>query len=199
VKKDTVLSIDLDYWRTVTPTMLSFLRKCLALNVPKVLTKFHHQLLPFVNKHRASILINIDYHADFCEDDRNKHNRIILPELNCGTWVNHVKWRKQGTFIWVCPNKKDCYEQGEGRCDSSRDHETDPFVNDNNGWHRREIRVGLKGIDLQRVKAIGFALSPDYIWTRVRRNYDQIQNVMPQLQDEWIENEHQEDERVFKV
>jgi len=199
MSRDTVLSIDLDYWKTITPNMVSFLRKCLALDVPKVLTKFHHQLLPFVNKHRASILINIDYHADLCEDDRNKHNRIILPELNCGTWVNHVKWREQGTFIWVCPNKKDCYEQGEGRCDSERDVGTDPFKQKNNGWLHKKIRVGLKGIELQRVIAVGFTLSPDYLWVRVKNEYDRIQGVLPKLPDEWIENENEEDERVLVI
>jgi hypothetical protein len=202
--KDTVLSIDLDYWKTVTPTMMDFLRQSLKLDVPKVLTKYHHRILPFVNRHKANVLINVDYHADLCEDDpRNR-----LPELNCGTWVNHVKWRHNGTFVWVCPSKNDCYHCCEGRCDSSRDNKTDPFKNDNNGWAVTKVRTGLKYVNLQRVKAIGFTLSPDYLfWNvkvgerttkRIERYYNRLSELLP-IPLSWVEKQDYDVERVIKI
>jgi hypothetical protein len=201
--KDTVLSIDLDYWKTVTPTMLDFVQQTLKLDVPKVLTKYHHRILPFVNRHPSKYLVNIDYHSDICEDDGE-----YLPELNCGTWVNHVKWRHQATFIWVCPNKRNCYYDCEGRCDSNRNYQTDPFKNDNNGWLRTKVRTGLNHVNLQRVKAIGFTLSPDYLFWNVKvgpRTTDRIDRYWSRLSEllpipyTWVEHQDREDRRVLPV
>lgn len=192
--RDTYLSIDLDYWETVTPTMLQFLRKVFQLNVPVLLCKSHEQMLRNVNGSNARVLINVDYHADLCEDDAGGKP----PTVECGTWINAVKWRKSGSFIWVCPNKKKCYEIGAGRCDSSRDPETDPFKNRNNGWRKARVRTGLKHVDLSRVKAVGIAVSPEYLeWNTEtslnrllerRNNYFlRLTSVLPKLPFRWLE------------
>lgn len=190
--KDTFLSIDLDYWRTVTPSMVSFLKKVRGLKVPMMLCKSHEQMLRFVNQRNTHCLINVDYHADLSEDDAYDKP----PVVECGTWVNSVKWRKKGTFVWVCPNKKKCYKEGLGRCDSYRDEKTDPFKKRNNGWHRKQVRVGLKHINFSRVNAVAFALSPDYlewneppIYVRLRdENFLKIKTILPQLPFRWLED-----------
>lgn len=192
MKKDTFLSIDLDYWRSVSPSMISFLRKTLKLDVPKILVKHHHQLLPFINRNPAEVLVNIDYHSDLSEDDFGNP-----PELNCGTWVNHVRWREDSSFIWVCPSKKRCYRDGEGRCDSSRDSSTDPFKNDNNGWGSTKVKVGLHHVNLNKVIAIGYTLSPDYINWNFEVSKRMVAGVLPQIPSIWYKHDQTVDRRVF--
>lgn len=192
--KDTYLSIDLDYWNNVTPTMIRFLKQVMKLEVPVLLCKSHEQMLRNVNSSGAKVLVNVDYHADLCEDDPNNKP----PKIECGTWVNAVKWRKSGCFVWVCPNKSKCYASGEGRCDSSRDPETDPFKNKNNGWKKTKVRTGLKNVNLSRVKAVGIAVSPDYLeWNvtstleRYKKQRDnhflRLTSVLPKLPFRWLD------------
>jgi len=156
--KDTFLSIDLDFWSNVTPKMLEFIKEVNRLKVPKLIANEHHHILPFVNKHPSKVLMNIDYHSDLAEDN--------LSDVNCGTWANHVKWRLKSHYIWVCPNRRDCYVKGNGRCDTGRDFPgdpTDPFGKRLSTWKYTTVKTGLQWVNLSRVKAVAYAVSPDYV------------------------------------
>ena len=201
--RDTLLSIDLDYWNTVTPTAVTFLKKVMSLKVPKVLTKHHQQVLPFVNRHKTKVLVNMDYHSDLCEDDKGGP-----PELDCGSWVNHVKWRREGTYIWVCPNKTNCYEYGGGRCDSERDASTDPFKNRNSGWKRTKVLSKVKHVNLSRVNAVAIAVSPDFLeWNesvwhgeKKRQTYFvRLKSIFQHFPFSWLEDVQSENSRTFSL
>lgn len=60
----------------------------------------HQQMLPLVNKSSARILLNLDRHSDLGEGDETE-------ALGCGSWVNYVKWRGEGRYIWVHPDDPD--------------------------------------------------------------------------------------------
>lgn len=201
-ERDTVLSIDLDYWNTVTHHTTNFLKRVLQLDVPIILTKHHHQSLAFINRHEGKYLVNVDYHSDLCEDDADGG----LPSLNCGTWGNHVRWRKKGTFVWMCPNKKKCYQFGFGRCDSARDRRTDPFKKKKSGWQKTKVFQKLKNLKLERVKAVAICVSPDYLeWNyedefyRVARDnsFVRLKNVLTPLPFRWLTDKDSERSKTF--
>jgi len=203
-KKDTLLSIDLDYWNRVTTESVEFLKKVVSLDVPIALTKHHHQVLPFVNKHKTKVLMNIDYHSDLCEDDEGGG----LPALDCGSWVNHVRWRKSGEYVWVCPNKTNCYYDGAGRCDSERDRTTDPFKNRNTGWYDAKVLSTLKHVELERVNAAAISVSPDFLHWNFRTTsaflqkeresyYVRLKSVLTPLPFKWLEDWEDENTRTF--
>jgi len=183
--KDTFLSIDLDFWSTVTPKMLEFIGEVNKLKVPKIIANEHHHILPFVNQHPAKVLMNVDYHSDLSEDD--------LSKINCGTWANHVKWRLKAHFIWICPSRKDCYVKGNGRCDSTRGcpgDDTDPFGKRLATWKYTTVKTGLRWVDLSRVNAVAYAVSPDYIeWLNAgwKTPYQQISTVL-KFPPKWLED-----------
>lgn len=97
----TYLSIDIDYWNDRPRGMIPYLNKvykdCQKRRIPLVVIKNHQQALPLVNKSGAERLINIDFHTDLCGE--------YIDQLNCGTWVNYVKWQRKGEYLWIHPGK----------------------------------------------------------------------------------------------
>lgn len=158
---DTYLSIDLDFWSSEFYHTDSSIRKFFK-RLPKVstvLVREHHELLPHINKTRLSRLINVDYHSDLA-GFRNKRRK--LPELNEGTWVDHVRWRNGSEFVWHCPNFKTCYVDGWGRCDSQCGDSVLETPKQH-GWGSATIRGSLRGIDMRRVARVGISLSLDWL------------------------------------
>lgn len=102
------LSIDIDFWTKDTTAMVNALMDLMNKRgrVPIIAVMNHQQLLPHVDKSRARHLINVDYHSDL-------HN-ISTKELHCGSWVAYVKWRANGKYTWIRPEK----DQSQGRCES---------------------------------------------------------------------------------
>jgi hypothetical protein len=150
------LSIDLDYWRD-TPTRHpanNFFKKVFALNVPMVLCKRHHWLVPDINKHfpEDGIVYNVDFHSDITGEDGAN------PRLNCGNWADFIKRRKEGHFIWVYPNVQKCYRESWGLCGTDRQ----PFEKSYSEWKRISRRQGTNYIRLANVERVGIAISPDY-------------------------------------
>ena len=96
----TYLSIDIDYWRKFPGRVQEDLRRTLrcarARNVPIVAVMNHQQMLKEVNESDARRLINIDAHSDLADSE--------VDELNCGTWVSYVRWRRSAEYIWLRSN-----------------------------------------------------------------------------------------------
>ena len=101
------LSIDIDYWNNHGIVDHNKERNCYnylesLMRHPKVSYVYHHhQMLPLVNDSPCRDLINIDDHSDLTDTD--------IDNLNCGTWITYVKWRKEGSYTWVHgPDGWDC-------------------------------------------------------------------------------------------
>ena len=155
----TVLSIDLDYWQEWGQEPREFLSRVLALPVPIKLAKDHHQLLPFFNRYPADQLRNIDFHSDVTDYGTDS--------LNCGNWVNFVRWNTSSRYVWHPPSYEECFEGADGRCDSG-DPETDPFkYPETCGWSATVVdQIDVLKLYLEDVIAVGICVSPDYLnWT----------------------------------
>lgn len=169
----TFLSVDLDYWNEVDngiSRMVKYLKSIHASNIPVVLVKDHDEMLPFVDQSEANFLINLDYHSDLA-DLCIKDEKPVLEnrEFNCGTWINWVKCRNKGRFLWIHPHK-DCYirshckwdSRGGGRCDVDKNPFTTEF---DTGWKEAKHRTGPppKVSGISGLVMIGLCISPDYI------------------------------------
>lgn len=95
------LSIDIDYWNGARPESLyrsldNLLREIKKRRPPEgiIAVMNHQQLVRHVNDSSARCLLNVDQHSD-----------LIKPQycrsLHCGNWVNYVKWRNEGQYIWL--------------------------------------------------------------------------------------------------
>jgi hypothetical protein len=149
----TYLSIDIDFWfdaETAENAITNILD-----NIPKkastIAVMNHQQLLKAVNESKASTLVNIDTHSDFAGK--------AVTDLNCGTWVAYVNWRKEGKYIWYRSGVTD----EEGRCDWNGD-----AWNSDSDWkssrtaHRGQGYDFSKSLDLKNVVGVGICLSPDF-------------------------------------
>ena len=103
------LSVDIDYWVKDTDSMMTSLLSLMNSkgDIPLIAVMNHQQLLPYVDESEARHLVNIDYHSDL--------NNITVKELHCGSWVSYVKWRAEGKYTWIRPEK----DPSMGRCDSA--------------------------------------------------------------------------------
>jgi hypothetical protein len=159
------LSVDLDFWYTHTSQKSSkrFFAKLLSLDVPMVVCKHHQFLVSDVNLHQPKddTLINVDYHSDISSENYFGVDK----RLNCGNWVDFIKWRNQGNYIWLYPDYKKCFYERDGICDGTFSQL--PFVtgkshSNYNKWASLKHGKGLKSINLESVERIGIAISPDY-------------------------------------
>lgn len=91
----TFLSIDVDFWADAETLrhQLHLLMDRKSKKIPIIAVMNHQQMLQAVNESNARRLINIDEHSDLAE--------CTVEELNCGTWISYVKWRREGTYIWI--------------------------------------------------------------------------------------------------
>jgi len=158
------LSVDLDYWTNLATQRSSkqFFRKLMGLDVPLMVVKHHQFILNdlHINKPKDNTLINIDYHSDISSENYTEPKR-----LNCGNWADFVKWRRTGNFIWVYPDKEECYTDLAGICDgtlSKMPFESHPVITNMNKWKNLEHFEGAFNVDLNAVERICVAISPDY-------------------------------------
>lgn len=181
------LSIDLDYWMELDSFhigMSNFLNKALNLGVPFKTVESHEQLLSHVNGSGANILYNVDHHSDIIDNNLSKDNEIEREifsssdkffrvkkqpaKLVEGNWVNFVKFRKKGTFLWLYP-LKECYrditgDRGSGRCDDDRNPFSKSCMNIT-GWKsvRRRRKRLLTAKEWKQVVRVGISCSPDWL------------------------------------
>jgi len=181
--KTIFLSIDLDYWLNINrlqKELRYILNNCSA---PVKLFHEHHHTLNWINKNPCDVLLNVDYHSDLADD-----NPKGPPRLSCGTWGNHVKWRKTGKFVWL-PTRYANYTEGWGVCCTSRGSginkiENDPFKESLSGWEDRTevIKSTINKIPLKQVKAIAICLSIDYcLWYGCifDKHIEKVQKIIP--------------------
>jgi len=108
MKKPFYLSLDIDFWNRVpAETVVEYLDAVTKYAQDKGIRvrgyMNHHHMLDAVSKCPVKVLVNVDEHSDLSDTDCN--------ELNCGTWVGYVPWRKKGTYIWyhsLSANTGDC-------------------------------------------------------------------------------------------
>lgn len=112
----TLVSIDIDYWNFwSTYTQEKHLRRYLdhAVRtaqqkcVPIVAITNHQQILKWANKSKARRILSIDTHSDLRDNG--------CDELDCGSWVSYVKWRKEGEFHWIHKGRSDYGDCNGGR------------------------------------------------------------------------------------
>ena len=157
----TYLSIDTDFWNGLPPSRLR--RDCerivsalRARRVPVVAVMNHQQMLPYVSDAPARRLLHIDQHSDLCDSE--------VAELNCGSWVSFVSWRREGEYIWLRR-----HHVLDGECNGSRPI----FAPTTKAWRGKSDwgRVKAKRVKslpplreiLQSVVAAGLCMSPGYI------------------------------------
>lgn len=184
--KSIFLSIDLDYWKEIKKLQreLSYiLNNCSA---PVKVFHEHHHILNWVNKYPCDILLNVDYHSDLADDDNGR-----LPKLSCGTWGNHVKWKKTGKFVWM-PTNYINYTSGFGVCCTNYNNkENDPFKESLSGWENRTkvIKSTISKIPLKQIKAIAICLSIDYCfwydYAAFGEPKNKIQKIIP-IPNSWF-------------
>jgi hypothetical protein len=149
---NTFLSIDVDFWVDANTLrhQLHLLMGRKNKDIPIIAVMNHQQMLRAVNESNARRLINIDEHSDLAE--------CTVEELNCGTWVSYVKWRLEGTYIWI-RNSGDFHS----RCNSVRFDSWD----EGSDWKKLESRY-LKENNLKLTTylpdcvGIGLCISPAF-------------------------------------
>jgi len=121
----TYLSVDIDFFgcpmyaecEEVEEFLEALFKTSVDANIPIHSMMNHNQMLQYVDASQARRLINLDAHSDLA--DKN------IDELNIGTWISYVKWRKNGEYIWV-RNERDTYP---GECGyqftDRQNHQTD--------------------------------------------------------------------------
>jgi hypothetical protein len=178
----TYLSVDLDYWgfnKNQRRACTRFFNKLLSLDVPILVVNEHHHMLDDVNSSKCSRIEHIDFHADLSDRPRKVQKITHKPfsggklYLNCGTWLNYVKWRKRGDLIWRYPT--DAAATRLGHCH----YALDPFVYDVSEWPKPRRMLGLRGIPWNDIARVGVAISDEWWWDWG----ETYEAILPQLLD----------------
>jgi hypothetical protein len=133
------LSVDLDFWQAsrspVDEEFVDKLAGCFTNNERCVAAFDHHSVLPHASRYwdTCNVLVNQDWHSDLAGYSFNglKSRYVKKPELNCGTWCDHVWWRDMNLFVWGYPTTNCAKLGGAGRCD---DIEYDAFEHGHTDW-----------------------------------------------------------------
>ena len=200
------LSIDSDFWMSPKKAFNALHGFYIALykgklkslrgawpwfNFPVVAVQNHQQMLRHANNHPADILINIDQHSGVAAENEIK-------ELNCGTWISFVKWRKQADYLWVRSGPV-----WRGNCNGNNVDGYENRWNQGHGWRKATSILRSEKLDLcnlvkdYTLTGVGLCMSPDYIdreiegvfrkivklfeipYTKGRRNEDYARKIRP--------------------
>lgn len=164
------LSIDLDFFNNQNSRSAYYqldhlvnqlITKC---NVKPIAVMNHQQLLKHVNQCSARTLINLDEHSDL--------GGPMTTKLNCGTWVDYVRWRTEGTYIWI-RNRHSFY----GDCSADDINWSKPV---HPSWESLKTRYKY-GLSTQfinklvdNVIAAGLVLSPMYSHSNLEKPFREI-------------------------
>jgi len=182
----TYLSVDLDYWgfgRNSRSLCTKFFNKLFSLGVPILVVQAHHHMLDDVNRSRCRRIEHIDYHSDLV-DWPNMVKKLQgfgggdRLRLNCGTWLNYVKWRDKGEIVWRYPSSHCMDGANENRVGWGMCHAVmSPFKHPVSGWANVEHKLGLRGFPWHDVAKVGVAISEEY-WHDDGETYE---SVLPRL------------------
>lgn len=96
-KTSVFLSVDFDFWNYCPNNFYQDISFLIQLGkkykIPITAVTNHQQMLRYIDKDKARVLINLDTHNDIITKDSNI--------FDCGSWVSYVKWRKDGTYLWI--------------------------------------------------------------------------------------------------
>ena len=111
------LSVDADFFDVLDHKKKEDMRRWLdrmtevahGESIPVSACMNHQQMLPVINNSRARHLVNLDQHSDL---DNHWHCK----SLHCGSWVNYVKWRFEGSYMWVRTGNDKITSMVDGDC-----------------------------------------------------------------------------------
>jgi hypothetical protein len=176
------LSVDLDYWganENDKPFCTRFINRLFSLNVPILVVREHHHMLTDVNNSGCSHIEHVDYHSDLVDWPREGKKFTDLQydsrmNLNCGSWLSYVMWRRRGSIRWRYPIDN-CFRTPDalGMCHTL----VNPFEFDVSGWYKTSHQSGLSDLPWRDISKIGIAISDDY-WFDEGETYE---NVLPRL------------------
>jgi hypothetical protein len=109
-------------------------------------------MLPLVNKSKARNLINFDYHSDMYGETNGW--------VDCATWVDYIKWRSTGRYLWIRQNSDLIGDLGSlfGRDDRAAKLES-------SGWRNIFARTEFFSVPDRLVKnacEVCVCMSPSY-------------------------------------
>jgi hypothetical protein len=172
MKRTAYLSIDMDYWDhayNAFNCLQNLFQKLYTHDFkmwhqkynPIVAVMNHQRLLPHVNERRSDLLINIDKHSDISSEEN-------LKDLNCGSWVSYVKWRKSANYLWTRQ-----HSIWIGNCNGyDREHYKENPWNKGHGWNDTKTVARGDCLDIYsftkdyQLTGVGLCMSPDYIHSK---------------------------------
>jgi hypothetical protein len=179
--EEVFLSIDVDFWEDPFE-MARFVEPIVRnkrINVNAIMN--HQQALQFVNKSNTNVLINIDTHSDLTTQD--------CCELNCGTWVSYVKWRKRGKYFWI----RSHHDISTGNCNFSLSKKW----NYDNDWNETKTEYNTKITPNDfNYKEVCICLSPTYSSKRV---YDEARKLIKKYNVPYKKGKMCEDYAVRRI
>lgn len=168
MKRDTYLSIDMDFWCKYTgfAKVTEFFNTLDKVKIKPVVVKYHHELTKYINEMpNISRLINMDYHSDIADlVDCDKES------FNEGTWVNYVRMQENAEYVWRYPLNT-CLGYLTGYCHGNARY--NPFNKTEQGkyhWNRvLKVHGPIEAWELNRIAGIGICMSPN--WTNTKHEY----------------------------
>jgi hypothetical protein len=109
-------------------------------------------MLPLVNKTKARRLLNFDYHSDMYGETDGW--------INCATWVDYIKWRSEGKYLWIRQESHMLGDLGSlfGQGDKAKKLEL-------SGWKSIHARTDFFSVPdrlIQNACEVCVCMSPDY-------------------------------------
>jgi len=167
MKRDTFLSIDIDYWNHLpypncVGGMVRYLNElahlCKEQRIKLTCVMNHQQMLPKVNASKARKLVNLDTHSDMADPS--------VECLDCGSWVGFVSWRREGHFHWIHAEAMDIGECSGNVRGVPMFRAPGPAYSSNTDWekitHARKLAPPNLNQLLPTVREVCVCSSPDF-------------------------------------
>lgn len=121
----------------------------LPKEVPVSIVRDHVEVLAFLDRETNS-LVNLDSHDDICSNGAR---------IGDGSWVTHVKWKKEASYLWVRPNSQ---HMSSRYCESGS---ADIWTHKKeSSWRSIRKTTNVQKIDWPSVVCVTIALSPDFTY-----------------------------------
>jgi hypothetical protein len=158
----TYLSIDIDFWNDLDAAEKALSRLLIRRgSIPTRAVMNHQQLLQSINRSGADLLVNVDEHSDLADTD--------ITIFECGTWVSYVKWRTQGSYLWI--------RNQRGTSHGSCNHGQKTWNMGSDWWSSRSVfetqEVNLCPY-LRDCVGIGLCLSPSFCVSGAKELFEML-------------------------